>query len=138
MVNFSLEGKVALVTGASYGIGFALATAFAEAGAKIVFNAVKYPLRQIAENAGEDGNVIIYKLQQEKWGMGFNAQTLQIINMIEAGVIDPAKVVRTALQNAVSVASLVLTTETLIAEEKTDKPEPAMPAGGMGGMGGMY
>ena len=109
-----------------------------ELGAKIVFNAVKYPLRQIAENAGEDGNVIIYKLQQEKWGMGFNAQTLQIINMIDAGVIDPAKVVRAALQNAVSVASLVLTTETLVAEEKTDKPEPAMPAGGMGGMGGMY
>ena len=70
--------------------------------------------------------------------MGFNAQTLEIINMIEAGVIDPAKVVRTALQNAVSVASLVLTTETLVAEEKTDKAEPAMPAGGMGGMGGMY
>jgi chaperonin GroEL len=63
---------------------------------------------------------------------------LEIINMIEAGVIDPAKVVRTALQNAVSVASLVLTTETLVAEEKTDKAEPAMPAGGMGGMGGMY
>ncbi len=109
-----------------------------ELGAKIVLNAVKYPLRQIAENAGEDGNVIIYKLQQEAWGMGFNAQTLQIINMIDAGIIDPAKVVRAALQNAVSVASLVLTTETLVAEEKTDKPEPAMPAGGMGGMGGMY
>ena len=131
-------GGVTLIHAAQALEGFKSADPDEELGAKIVFNAVKYPLRQIAENAGEDGNVIIYKLQQEKWGMGFNAQTLQIINMIEAGVIDPAKVVRTALQNAVSVASLVLTTETLIAEEKTDKPEPAMPAGGMGGMGGMY
>lgn len=131
-------GGVTLIHAAQALEGFKSADPDEELGAKIVFNAVKYPLRQIAENAGEDGNVIIYKLQQEKWGMGFNAQTLQIINMIEAGVIDPAKVVRTALQNAVSVASLVLTTETLIAEEKTDKAEPAMPAGGMGGMGGMY
>lgn len=131
-------GGVTLIHAAQALEGFKSADPDEELGAKIVFNAVKYPLRQIAENAGEDGNVIIYKLQQEKWGMGFNAQTLQIINMIEAGIIDPAKVVRTALQNAVSVASLVLTTETLIAEEKTDKPEPAMPAGGMGGMGGMY
>lgn len=131
-------GGVTLIHAAQALEGFKSADPDEELGAKIVFNAVKYPLRQIAENAGEDGNVIIYKLQQEKWGMGFNAQTLQIINMIEAGVIDPAKVVRTALQNAVSVASLVLTTETLVAEEKTDKPEPAMPAGGMGGMGGMY
>ena len=131
-------GGVTLIHAAQALEGFKSTDPDEELGAKIVFNAVKYPLRQIAENAGEDGNVIIYKLQQEKWGMGFNAQTLQIINMIEAGVIDPAKVVRTALQNAVSVASLVLTTETLVAEEKTDKPEPAMPAGGMGGMGGMY
>ena len=131
-------GGVTLIHAAQALEGFKSADPDEELGAKIVLNAVKYPLRQIAENAGEDGNVIIYKLQQEKWGMGFNAQTLEIINMIEAGVIDPAKVVRTALQNAVSVASLVLTTETLIAEEKTDKAEPAMPAGGMGGMGGMY
>ena len=131
-------GGVTLIHAAQALEGFKSADPDEELGAKIVLNAVKYPLRQIAENAGEDGNVIIYKLQQEKWGMGFNAQTLEIINMIEAGVIDPAKVVRTALQNAVSVASLVLTTETLVAEEKTDKAEPAMPAGGMGGMGGMY
>ena len=131
-------GGVTLIHAAQALDGFKSADPDEELGAKIVLNAVKYPLRQIAENAGEDGNVIIYKLQQEKWGMGFNAQTLEIINMIEAGVIDPAKVVRTALQNAVSVASLVLTTETLVAEEKTDKAEPAMPAGGMGGMGGMY
>lgn len=131
-------GGVTLIHAAQALEGFKSTDPDEELGAKIVLNAVKYPLRQIAENAGEDGNVIIYKLQQEKWGMGFNAQTLEIINMIEAGVIDPAKVVRTALQNAVSVASLVLTTETLVAEEKTDKAEPAMPAGGMGGMGGMY
>ena len=131
-------GGVTLIHAAKALEGFKSNDPDEELGAKIVLNAVKYPLRQIAENAGEDGNVIIYKLQQEAWGMGFNAQTLQIINMIDAGIIDPAKVVRAALQNAVSVASLVLTTETLVAEEKTDKPEPAMPAGGMGGMGGMY
>ncbi len=108
-------------------------------GARIVELAVKSPLKLIAENAGVEGAVIIHKLSQEKWGMGFNAQTLQIVNMIEAGIIDPAKVVRSALQNAVSIASLLLTTETLVADEKEDKAAaPAMPPGGMGGMGGMY
>lgn len=131
-------GGVTLIHAAKALENFKSADPDEELGAKIVLNAVKYPLRQIAENAGEDGNVIIYKLQQEAWGMGFDAQTLKIINMIDAGIIDPAKVVRAALQNAVSIASLVLTTETLVAEEKADKPEPAMPAGGMGGMGGMY
>ncbi|MCG8569857.1 MAG: chaperonin GroEL [Spirochaetes bacterium] len=114
-----------------------------ELGAKIVLNAVRYPLTLIAQNAGEEGAVVIHKLSKEKWGMGFNAQSLKIVNMIEDGVIDPAKVVRSALQNAVSVASLVITTETLVADEKEDKEVPAMPAGapgmgGMGGMGGMY
>jgi chaperonin GroEL len=106
-------------------------------GSKIVQNAVKSPLKQIAENAGIDGSVIIYKLENEKWGMGFNAANLKIENMIEAGIIDPAKVVRCALENAVSIASLVITTETLIAEKKEENPPaPAMPPGG--GMGGMY
>ncbi|OHD07736.1 MAG: chaperonin GroL [Spirochaetes bacterium GWD1_27_9] len=110
-----------------------------ELGAKIVADAVQFPLRQIAENAGVEGSVIIFKLSQEKWGMGFNAQTLKIANMIEDGVIDPAKVVRSALQNAVSIASLIITTETLVADEKEEKSAPAgMPhGGGMGGMGGM-
>ncbi len=105
-------------------------------GAKIVESSVKSPLKQIAENAGIDGSVIIYKLEKEKWGMGFNAATLKIENMIEAGVIEPAKVVRCALENAVSIASLVITTETLIAEKKEENAPaaPAMPPGGMGGM----
>ncbi len=109
-------------------------------GAKIVYNAAKAPLKQISENAGVDGPVIIYKLEKEKWGMGFDAQTLQITNLLEAGIIDPAKVVRSALQNAVSIASLVITTETLVAEEKEEKTGKAggMPSG-MGDMGGgMY
>lgn len=104
-------------------------------GAKIVYNAAKSPLKQIAENAGIDGSVIIYKLEKEKWGMGFDAQTLEIINLLNKGIIDPAKVVRCALQNAVSIASLVITTETLVAEEKEEK---AGKVGGMGpGMGDM-
>ena len=108
-----------------------------ELGAKIVEKAVKYPLRQIAENAGVDGSVIVYKLENEKWGKGFNAATLKIANMIDDGVIDPAKVVRSALQNAVSIASLIITTETLVTDEKEEaSPPPAMPPGG--GMGGMY
>jgi len=102
-------------------------------GAKIVENAVKAPLKQIAENAGIEGSVIVYKLSDEKFGMGFNAATLKIENMIESGIIDPAKVVRSALENAVSIASLVITTETLVTDEKEEKQAPArgaMPPGG--------
>ena len=110
-----------------------------ELGAKIIQQSASFPLRQIAENAGIEGSVIVYKLEKEKWGMGFNAATLKIENMIDAGVIDPAKVIRSALENAVSIASLVITTETLVADAKEDNPPAPMP-GGMpgGGMGGMY
>lgn len=104
-------------------------------GAKILESATKAPLRQIVENAGVEGAVIVNKLENEKFGMGFNAATLKIENMIEAGVIDPAKVVRCALENAASIASLIITTETLIADEKEDKPAmPQMPQGGGMGM----
>ncbi len=108
-------------------------------GAKIVLNASSAPLQLIAENAGTDGAVIVYKLEKEKFGIGFNAASLEVTNMMDAGIIDPAKVVRCALQNAVSIASLVITTETLVADEKEDKASaaPAMNPG-MGGMGGMY
>ncbi|MBN2546858.1 MAG: chaperonin GroEL [Spirochaetes bacterium] len=107
-------------------------------GAKIVLSAVNSPLKQIADNAGVDGSVIIHQLSKEKWGMGFNAATLKISNLIDDGVIDPAKVVRSALENAVSIASMIVTTETLVADEKEENPAPpAMPHGGMGGMGGM-
>ncbi len=109
-----------------------------ELGAKIVQYAVNSPLKQIADNAGVEGSVIMHQLSKEKWGMGFNAASLKISNLIDDGVIDPAKVVRSALENAVSIASLVVTTETLVADEKEENPAPpAMPHGGMGGMGGM-
>ncbi|MBP5707271.1 MAG: chaperonin GroEL, partial [Spirochaetales bacterium] len=90
-------------------------------GAKIVYNAAKYPLTQIAANAGVDGSVIIYQLKDQPFGMGYDAASMQITDMMKAGIIDPAKVVKSALQNAVSIASLVVTTESLIADEKEDK-----------------
>lgn len=107
-------------------------------GARIVLAAVKEPLRQIAKNAGLEGSVIIDKIQNSgKIGYGFNAQTEQYGDMIaDFGVVDPTKVTRSALQNAASVAAMVLTTESLVADEPEDKA-PAMPAMD-GGMGGMY
>ena len=103
-------------------------------GFKIVKRALEEPIRQIAENAGVDGAIIADKAKNEKKGIGFNAATMIWEDMLKAGIIDPAKVTRSALQNAASIASLLLTTECAI----TDLPaeEPAMPAGGMGGMGG--
>ena len=109
-------------------------------GVKVVMRAVEEPLRQIANNAGHEGSVVIDKVKSEKGSVGYNAETDVYENLIEAGVIDPTKVVRFALQNAASVASLMLTTEAMVAEipeEKADMP-PMPPGGGMGGgMGGM-
>ncbi|BCX79636.1 chaperonin GroEL [Campylobacter sp. 19-13652] len=109
-------------------------------GADIVLRAVKAPLRQIAENAGFDAGVVVNAVYSSKDdNYGFNAVSGEYVNMFEAGIIDPVKVERVALQNAVSVASLLLTTEATISELKEDKPAmPAMPdMGGMGGMGMM-
>lgn len=109
----------------------------AKVGFKIVKRALEEPIRQIAENAGLDGAVIADKAKHEKKGVGFDAAKMEWKDMIAAGIIDPAKVTRSALQNAASVASLLLTTECAI----TDLPEknpPAPPAPGMGDMGGMY
>ena len=111
-------------------------------GVKIVVKALEAPLRLIAENAGEEGSVVVNHVKTEKNGMGFNAMNGKYEDMIKAGIIDPTKVTRTALENAASISALLLTTEALVA----DKPEkkdaaPAMPGGGMGdmgGMGGMY
>jgi chaperonin GroEL len=108
------------------------------AGVKVVRRAVEEPLRWIAQNAGVEGAIVINKVAGGKGAFGFNAQTEEYEDLMKAGVIDPTKVVRSALQNAASVASLLLTTEAMIA----DKPEkkkgmPGMPPGGMGGMGGM-
>ena len=106
-------------------------------GIDIVRKAISTPLKQIAENAGHDGAVVAGKLlDQSDEGIGFNAATEVYENLKAAGVIDPTKVVRTALQDAASVAGLLITTEAAICERPEDKPAPAMP-GGMGGMGGM-
>lgn len=107
-------------------------------GVNIVLRALEEPIRTIAANAGEEGSVIVDRLKKEAVGIGYNAATGEWVNMFEAGIVDPAKVTRSALQNAASVAAMFLTTEAVIA----DKPEPekggAMPdMGGMGGMGGM-
>ncbi|HOA07730.1 MAG TPA: chaperonin GroEL [Spirochaetota bacterium] len=108
-------------------------------GALIIAKAVEAPMRKIASNAGLEGSVIVEKAKTEKPGVGFNAASLVWENMIDAGIIDPAKVVRTALQNATSVAGMLSTTEVLITEKPEENKAPAMPAGGgMGGMGGMY
>ena len=103
-------------------------------GFKIVKRALEEPIRQISENAGLDGSIVADKAKNEKKGIGFNAATMVWEDMIKAGIIDPAKVTRSALQNAASIASLLLTTECAITDLPSD--EPAMPAGGMGGMGG--
>ena len=110
-------------------------------GVSIVRRALEEPLRQISANAGVDGSIVVSKVKDAQGGFGFNAASLEYEDLLAAGVIDPTKVVRTALQNAASVASLLLTTEALIAERP--KKESAAPAGGghggggMGGMGGM-
>ena len=107
-------------------------------GVKIVLKALEAPVRQIAENAGFEGSIIVDKIMSSgKIGYGFDAYNEKYVDMMEAGIVDPTKVTRSALQNAASVAATVLTTEAVVADIK--EPEPAAPAGGMGGgMGGMY
>jgi chaperonin GroEL len=106
-------------------------------GVKVVIRSIEEPLRQIANNAGFEGSVVIDKVKNGEGAFGFNAETNKYEDLIKAGVIDPTKVVRYALQNAGSVASLMLTTEAMVAEKPEEKPE-MMPGGGMGGgMGGM-
>ncbi len=104
-------------------------------GAQIVLKALEEPLRQIAANAGLEGSVIIDKVRRSrKVGYGFDAYNEVYTDMIPAGIVDPTKVTRSALQNAASVAAMVLTTESLVTDIKEENPAPAMPAGGMGGM----
>ena len=106
-------------------------------GIDIVRKALQSPLRQIAENAGEDGAVISGKvLDNNEYNFGFDAQTGEFKDLVKAGIIDPTKVVRTALQDAASVAGLLVTTEAMVAE-KPEKKGGGMPQGGGGGMGGM-
>ena len=106
-------------------------------GIDIVRRAIEEPLRQIANNAGVEGAVVVQKVREGNGDFGYNARTDTYENLLASGVIDPAKVTRVALENAASIAGMFLTTECVIAEKKEDNPAPAMPAGGMGGMGMM-
>ena len=105
-------------------------------GVEIIKRAIEEPLRQIVANAGKEGAVVVQKVREGKGDYGYNARTDVYENLHAAGVVDPAKVARVALENAASIAGMFLTTESVIVEKKEDKPEPAM-APGMGGMGGM-
>ena len=108
-------------------------------GAKIVLRALEEPVRQIAANAGLEGSIIVEKIVADKSKtFGFNAATGEYVDMIEAGIIDPTKVTRSAIQNACSVAAMLLTTESIVTDLPAPEP-PAMPGGGApGGMPGMY
>ena len=106
-------------------------------GLQIIRRALEEPMRHIATNAGAEGSIVVAKVKEMKQDEGFNAATEVYEDLVKAGVIDPAKVVRSALQNASSIASLLLTTEALVSEIPEDKKDgPSMPSGG--GMGGMY
>ena len=106
-------------------------------GAEIIVRALEEPVRQIAENAGFEGSVVVAEVKKQKTGIGFNAATEKYVDMIAEGIVDPAKVTRSAIQNAASVSSMLLTTEAGVVDIKEDKPAPMPAGGGMGGMGGM-
>ena len=108
-----------------------------QTGIEIIKRAIEEPLRQIVANAGKEGAVIVQKVREGKGDFGYNARTDKFENMHAAGVVDPAKVARVALENAASIAGMFLTTECVIVEKKEEKPEMPMGAAGMGGMGGM-
>ena len=111
----------------------------AKTGVAIILKALEEPVKQIAKNAGLEGSVIIEKIKNSKDGIGFNALIEEYVDMVEAGIVDPAKVTRSALQNAASVASMVLTTESIVADKPDPNANAAAPAGGMPGAGmGMY
>ncbi|MCK5438920.1 MAG: chaperonin GroEL, partial [Gemmatimonadetes bacterium] len=103
-------------------------------GIRIVRRALEEPLRQIANNAGHEGSVVVNKVKELESGKGFDAQNEKFCDMVNAGIIDPTKVVRSALQNAASIAGLLLTTEAVVAEKPEESPAPPMPGGGMEGM----
>lgn len=100
-------------------------------GARIIVKALSAPLRQIAENAGQEGSIILQEVEKQSEQFGYNALTGEYVNMITAGILDPTKVARCALENAVSIAAILLTTEAIVAEIPEEKAAPAMPAGGM-------
>jgi len=113
------------------GLGDGIRDPDQRSGVKVVRRAVEEPLRWIAQNAGIDGSIVVDKVAGGKGSFGFNAQTEEYEDLMKSGVIDPTKVVRSALQNAASVASLLLTTEAMIADKPEKKSMPGMPPGGM-------
>jgi chaperonin GroEL len=130
-------GGVALLRIQSKLKDFKLDDADEQIGVSIIYRALEEPVRQIAENAGAEGSIVVDKIRSNKNGnYGYNAQTDEYEDLVDAGVIDPTKVTRTALQNAASIAGLLLTTECVVVEKKEEEKAPAMPGGG--GMGGMY
>ena len=133
-------GGVALLRGSAVLANLDVDDADEKIGIKIIQRALEEPMRWIAQNAGLEGSIVVHRVRELTGTEGFNAQTETYEDLVKAGVIDPTKVVRTALQNAGSIASLLLTTEALIAEIPEEKPDAAAgPPGGMGGgMGGMY
>jgi chaperonin GroEL len=106
-------------------------------GVKIIRRALEEPIRQIADNAGVEGSIVVQKVKEGSGNFGFNAETGEYEDLLKAGIIDPTKVTRTALQNAASIAGLMITTEALITDIKEEEKAPMRPPGG-GGMGGMY
>jgi len=106
-------------------------------GAGIIRRALEEPIRQIAENAGAEGSIVVQTVREGKGAFGFNAETEEYEDLLAAGIIDPTKVTRVALQNAASIAGLMVTTECMITEIPEKEKAPAMPPGG-GDMGGMY
>ena len=104
-------------------------------GVSIILRALEEPVRQIAANAGLEGSIIVEKVKAAEPGIGFDAMAEEYVNMVEKGIVDPTKVTRSALQNAASVAAMVLTTESAVVDIEKEDPMAAM--GGMGGMGGM-
>src|SRR6202158_5493880 len=129
-------GGVALLRASEHLKGLRTKNDDQKTGVEIVRKALSAPARQIASNAGEDGSVIVGKiLEKDQYAYGFDSQNGEYVNLVSKGIIDPTKVVRAALQNAASIAGLLITTEAMVAERpKKDNGAPAMPGGGMGGM----
>ena len=100
---------------------------------QITKRALEEPLRQIADNTGMEGSVVVEKVKGEKEGIGLDALTEKYVDMVKAGIVDPVKVTRSALENAASIAGMLLTTETLVADKPEKEKTPAMPPGGYGG-----
>jgi hypothetical protein len=108
-----------------------------EIGLQIVKRAIEAPLRQLADNAGQEGALIVQEVKKRKGAEGYNVATGDYEDLVKAGVVDPTKVTRSALQNAASISGLLLTTEAIVTELPEKEKTPPMPGGGMGGMGGM-